>query len=231
MEDKSAAVWTSELELRLIGAYKDQAANAKHIASGAKNLRKAGWTAVLGAFTGTSVTSTAQLQSKWRCLKNDWADYSFLQNLSVYGSGLSDERWSELDASRGKLKLSRFREKEFVHWEAMSAVIGDTMATGENIASFSSLGSAVDDSSDAEDIEHGDLSAARKRAKILHQLKKNRKRKVNTEDQDRTKEARLKALVDISNSLGRLVQLYAVKHNLENPVLATARQDDDVHEL
>ncbi|KAH9096882.1 hypothetical protein LEN26_017223 [Aphanomyces euteiches] len=207
MEGKSAAVtWTAELELRLIGAYKDQAANAKHIASGGKNLRKAGWTAVLGAFTGTSVTTTAQLQAKWRRLKNDWADCSFLQNLSGYGSGLSDERWSELDASRGKLKLSRFREKEFVHWEAMSSVIGDTMATGENIASVSSLSSAVDDSSDAEDMEHGDLSAAQKRAKVLHQLKKNRKRKANAEDPDRTKEARLKALVDISNSLGRLVQ-------------------------
>ncbi|CAK4831234.1 unnamed protein product [Aphanomyces euteiches] len=173
--------------------------------SGGKNLRMAGWNAILVDFKEHGITTAAQLQSKWRRLKADWTDYGFLKNMSGYGEGLTDEKWNELDATKGKLKLSRFKDKPFVHWDTMSAVIGDTMATGL----------CDDDESELSEAQLGVLSAAQKRAKVLYQLKKNRKRKAPQES-DPGRDLRMKTLMDISSSLGNLVKLYATKNDLSS---------------
>ncbi|CAK4135467.1 unnamed protein product [Aphanomyces euteiches] len=165
----------------------------------------AGWNAILVDFKEHGITTAAQLQSKWRRLKADWTDYGFLKNMSGYGEGLTDEKWNELDATKGKLKLSRFKDKPFVHWDTMSAVIGDTMATGL----------CDDDESELSEAQLGVLSAAQKRAKVLYQLKKNRKRKAPQES-DPGRDLRMKTLMDISSSLGNLVKLYATKNDLSS---------------
>ncbi|KAH9123435.1 hypothetical protein AeMF1_005569 [Aphanomyces euteiches] len=210
---------------QLIASYTRQARNPRYVASGGKNLRMAGWNAILVDFKEHGIITAAQLQSKWRRLKADWTDYGFLKNMSGYGEGLTDEKWNELDATKGKLKLSRFKDKPFVHWDTMSAVIGDTMASSELISSLdeslananevSSAGLCDDDESELSEAQLGDLSAAQKRAKVLYQLKKNRKRKAPQES-DPARDLRMKTLMDIPSSLGNLVKLYAAKNDLSS---------------
>ncbi|CAK4642534.1 hypothetical protein LEN26_012616 [Aphanomyces euteiches] len=111
MEGKSLAMWTPDMEVRLIEAYTRQAASTKHVASGGKNLHVGGWNAVLGDLRSLGISSIGQLQSKWRRLMADWIDYGCLIGLSGYGDGFSDDKWAELDAPRSKInKLSRFRD-------------------------------------------------------------------------------------------------------------------------
>ncbi|KAG9410020.1 hypothetical protein AC1031_018051 [Aphanomyces cochlioides] len=115
----------------------------------------------------------------------------------------------------------------------MSSVIGDLMANGDLIAAVDEYVTSNDDSISETPIESaseqeaelqvGDLSAAQKRAKILHHLKKNRNRQASREE-DLAQETRLKALVDISTSLGNLVKLYAAKYHLES-VLEDEKSD------
>ncbi|CAK4257989.1 unnamed protein product [Aphanomyces euteiches] len=145
--------------------------------SGGKNLRMAGWNAILVDFKEHGITTAAQLQSKWRRLKADWTDYGFLKNMSGYGEGLTDEKWNELDATKAGL--------------------------------------CDDDESELSEAQLGVLSAAQKRAKVLYQLKKNRKRKAPQES-DPGRDLRMKTLMDISSSLGNLVKLYATKNDLSS---------------
>ncbi|KAG9405379.1 hypothetical protein AC1031_004487 [Aphanomyces cochlioides] len=182
MEGKSSAMWTPDMEVRLIESYTRQTASTKHVASG-------------GDLRSHGISSIGQLQSKWRRLKADWIDYGYLIGLSGYGDGFSDDKWAEHDAPRSKInKLSRFRDKPFAHWDAISAVIGDSMANGEYITPLSETISVCEHSTDTlaqsesinetNDLSFGDLTAAAKRARILHQLKANIKRKVMKEDVD-----------------------------------------------
>ncbi|KAG9414867.1 hypothetical protein AC1031_008281 [Aphanomyces cochlioides] len=214
MDEKVALFWTLTLELKLLASYKKVSKNTKLVASGGKNLQLAGWRQVLNDFSGSGVTSIDQLHSTWRRLKVDWADYKYLVNLSGFGDEWDSEKWSELDKNRGKLKLSRFRDKPFLHYDVMSDIVGDCMATGGNI---------IATENDETDVMHGNLSASQKRAKVLDQLKRNRKRKQVQQNED-SKDIRLKALVNISNSLDSLVKLYAAKNNLS---LGQALQSDD----
>ncbi|KAG9403188.1 hypothetical protein AC1031_006741 [Aphanomyces cochlioides] len=169
MEEKAVALWSTDMELSLIASYTRHARNKKFVASGGKNLRQAGWKAVLADLDDDRITTAGQLQSKWRRLKADWNDY-------------------ELDATRGKIKLSRFRAKPYLHCDAMSAVIGDSMANGENILPLSQClshddenltgeSTQLDDIDDLGSYAGGDITAAQKRATVLNHLKKNRKRK------------------------------------------------------
>ncbi|CAK4696831.1 unnamed protein product [Aphanomyces euteiches] len=112
----------------------------------------------------------------------------------------------------------------------MSDIVGDCMATGENILSVSDVLQSdlpnVDSSAtenEESDAMHGNLSASQKRAKVLDQLKSNRKRKQVQQNED-SKDIRLKALVNISNSLDSLVKLYAAINNLS---LGQALQSED----
>ncbi|RHY47826.1 hypothetical protein DYB38_010268 [Aphanomyces astaci] len=231
MHDKAIAVWTVDSELRLISAFQQQATKPKHVAAGGKNLREPGWQCVLEALQPFGFYSTGQLQSKWRRMKCDFADYVFLLNLSGFGDGFSDDKWVELDAGRPKSKLSRFKDKPYQHWEAMSSVIGDSMARGDNIVSASGIVQGMSTAEDVVgavvkrgvarsssvvecgdvDLDQGNLSAAQKRATILHQLKKNRKRGQQSQDTNE----RFKVIQRLSDSVADLVRLYAMKNGLE----------------
>ncbi|ETV74609.1 hypothetical protein H257_10746 [Aphanomyces astaci] len=164
-------------------------------------------------------------------MKGDFADYEFLLNFSGFGDGFSDDKWGEFDTGRPKSKLSRFKDKPYQHWEAMSSVIGDSMAGGDNIVSASGIVQgmstaedvvgAVVERGDARslsvvecrdvDLDHGNLTAAQKRATILHQLKKNRKRGQQSQDTNE----RFKEIQRLSDSVADLVRLYAMKNGLE----------------
>ncbi len=118
------------METKFIALFKNVSYQARLVASGGKNLRAAGWRKVLEELNkARNITTIEQLQSKWRRLKSDWVDYYFLCNLSGFGDGLDDDKWKELDARPGKLKLSRFRFAPFVHFDDMSILIGDSANT------------------------------------------------------------------------------------------------------
>ncbi|KAF0699791.1 Aste57867_9672 [Aphanomyces stellatus] len=139
--------------------------------------------------------------------------HSFLVNLSGFGDGFDDSKWEELDANRGKVKLARFKDKAFIHWDALSAVIGDTITTGENVSLVSILIDVEPPSPppplldpyypQAGSGQPCDLPVAERRAKALSQLKKNRKRRWD-DSADAGKNARLKAMIDMSTSLQQI---------------------------
>lgn len=127
--------WTKEKEEDLINEYVRAAAQSRNVASGGKNLRKAGWTLVKNAMLAKYPTDgfeAAQLAGKWKRLKGDWSDYHFLINLSGFGEDFGDQKWDELDSGRapGASKLSRFKNVPFAHYEKMFPLLNNTMATG-----------------------------------------------------------------------------------------------------
>ncbi|KAH9131561.1 hypothetical protein LEN26_007651 [Aphanomyces euteiches] len=158
MSEKSIAVWTMDMELCLIEAFK-----------------------------------------------------KYVTNLSGFGDGFTDDKWAELDATRSKIKLARFRDRPFAHYEAMSAILGDTIATGVDTANTTSDALL----SSSTDLEHGNLSAAQKRANVLHRLKMNKKKK-RDESRNYESKKRLKVIQQLSNSVSDLLKLYAIKNGLEH---------------
>ena len=63
-----------------------------------------------------STYETKFVESKWKRLRTDYSDYDFLINVSGFGrnehdNGPSEDKWNELDESRGpsQLKKSRFK--------------------------------------------------------------------------------------------------------------------------
>ncbi|CAK4362399.1 unnamed protein product [Aphanomyces euteiches] len=209
MTDKSSASWSDELEIELIVAYKQAIRNPRFVCSGGKNLRSAGLSKVLEDLKEQgAIENAGQLQSKWRRLKTEWLDYNYLVQLSGFGDGFSDEKWEELDRGPRKLKLSRFRDKPFVHYDAMSNIIGDSMATGEDITSVDDI---LQSKSGSNALNVGDLDDAAKRAKILYNLKKNRKRKQD-DSLAKSQSTRDKHIASMNWNLRMLTTLYAAKN-------------------
>ncbi|KAG9410990.1 hypothetical protein AC1031_019021 [Aphanomyces cochlioides] len=220
MSEKSVAVWTTSMEMQLLSAFQKYAAMPKYVAAGGKNLRESGWQCVLKEMQDLGIDKTSQLESKWRRMKIDFSDLTFLMNLSGFGEGFSNDKWEELDQSRGKIKFSRFKDKPFLHYEAMASIIGDTMATGENIrpvaAASNDEETELQQPTTSQNLDHGDLTAAERRAKVLHQLKQNKKKK-RDEAQNLASNKRLKIMEKLTNSVADLVKLYAMKNGLEPP--------------
>ncbi|KAH9113204.1 hypothetical protein LEN26_013182 [Aphanomyces euteiches] len=196
MIDKSSASWSDELEIELIVAYKQAIRNPRFVCSGGKNHRSAGWSKVLEDLKGQGAIENA--------------DYNYLVQLSGFGDGFSDEKWEELDRGPRKLKLSRFRDKPFVHYDAMSNIIGDSMATGEDITSVDDV---LQSKSGSNALNVGDLDDAAKRAKILYNLKKNRKRKQD-DSLAKSQSTRDKHIASMNWNLRMLPTLYAAKNGL-----------------
>ncbi|KDO21724.1 hypothetical protein SPRG_13140 [Saprolegnia parasitica CBS 223.65] len=225
------ANWTRALEVALVEAFCKIAKSPQYLVAGGKNLKATGWAIVVKDLTPKEATiaTAQQCVTKWKRLKTDYTDYHFLINLAGYEAGFDDAKWAELDKGRPN-KLSRFRNEPFHHYDAMAVALGDTMATGDELGTREDvLGAADPDSSglegddggdassesseEASDVEPSDqLSQARKRAKVLHELTKN-KRKKTKEDvaSKRMKKEVVEALKGINTSLGRLVELYAAR--------------------
>ncbi|CAK4101364.1 unnamed protein product [Aphanomyces euteiches] len=126
----------------------------------------------------------------------------------------------------------------------MSAILGDTIATGEYIRPIESVlhdinaSEGVDTAnttsdallSSSTDLEHGNLSAAQKRANVLHRLKMNKKKK-RDESRNYESKKRLKVIQQLSNSVSDLLKLYAIKNGLEhalsNHVLEVCDNESD----
>ncbi|KAG9398476.1 hypothetical protein AC1031_012488 [Aphanomyces cochlioides] len=111
-------------------------------AGGGKGLRAEGWNHVLNMMrtNGSTFTSKDQLVNKWKRLKTEYQDYHFLITRSGYGDGFSDDQWEALDVGRSaKKKLSRFKDLPFLHYDAISVVLGDAMATKKKLSRFKDL--------------------------------------------------------------------------------------------
>ncbi len=96
------ANWTRVIESEFIAAVNDATKNPRFVASGGKNLRGAGWQCVLTVMSPKepTISTTAQLTSKWKRMKTDYIDYHFLIGLSGYGAGFENAKWDELDEGR-----------------------------------------------------------------------------------------------------------------------------------
>ncbi|KAG9404558.1 hypothetical protein AC1031_004761 [Aphanomyces cochlioides] len=228
-----SAAWTRGLEVEFISALCDATKNPRFVASTGKNLRAAGWQSVLAKMVQkeASIKTVEQLKSKWKRLKADYADYHFLVGLFGFGAGFDGAKWQELDACRNATsRLSRFRNDPYIHYDIMAMTLGDTMATREGLSTLSDVLEATDDKEMNDDDDEtilntsleadkpiDDLSRAQKRAKILHELKKNRKRK-NTQEDNEIKQARrdaVDAIQGIHQALNRLVEAYVEKSRSE----------------
>ena len=233
----NSAAWTPILVESFIRKVGEAATRARYVAAGGKNLKAIGWNWVLNELEGSgNLVNITQLQTKWKRLKTDYSDYDFLKGLSGFGDGFEDAKWAELDERPGKLKLSRFRNNPFTYYELFGAVVGDTMATGVNIQGINDIAqeflptlannddeqSSQESQSDitSDESSQGDLSAAEKRAKILHQLKKNRKRRSleQNDEANKIRQASYDTMTGIKSSLDMLVRIYAAKNNLSDMI-------------
>lgn len=149
-----------------------------------------------------------------------------------------------------KNSLTRFRGKPFIHHEAMAVILGDAMATGEALGALDAIllnegpdtpatqldataegavptSAAVDGAEDVvSDVEpttagaDGSMDKASRRAALLYRLKKNRKRKITSQD-DAVRELQVEAtaaIKSISASLSSLVDLMAARaHPVAGP--------------
>lgn len=135
---------------------------------------------------------------------------------------------------KSKSKLSRFKDKDYEHYDSISLVIGDSMATGDDIQGIASVlvtssaldgeaaaQEAADDAGASEPDDVDDVPAtvtansAAKRAQVLDRLKRNRKRKSlqHQDDLKRYREQSAKSLSGIEDSLRLLASVYAAKHS------------------
>ncbi|KAG9405575.1 hypothetical protein AC1031_003478 [Aphanomyces cochlioides] len=189
-----SASWTRGLEAAFVSAVSDATKNPRFVASTGKNLRAAGWNSVLAQVSPKepSIKTIDQLKSKWKRLKADYTDYHFLVGLSGFGDGFDDEKWRELDAGRNEENDGTIDEND------------DNESVLDNVRQV--------------DRSVGDFARAQKRAKILYDLKKNRKRKISEEEKE-VKQARrdiADAIQGIHKALNRLVDAYVEKRGNEH---------------
>ncbi|OQR80713.1 hypothetical protein ACHHYP_17281 [Achlya hypogyna] len=135
-----------------------------------------------------TVTTTDQHMSKWKRLKTEYSDYSYLLGLSGYGSGFDNAN-----------QLARFRNNPFAHYDAMAIALGETMATGGDLGPFDDILSSVitaslvrNELSDYITNSHGDETTGEYEAqvdgeltpsgKVLYDLKRNNKRKKTSKE-------------------------------------------------
>ncbi|KAH9124337.1 hypothetical protein LEN26_002973 [Aphanomyces euteiches] len=194
-----SAKWTDELGAEFSSLYTEVAAKPDCIASGGKQLKSKGWSEILVRLAGKgNLKTTTQLQSRWKRLKEDYTDYKWLM-LKFSGDGLvglSNEAWAELDENPRNLPMSRFRDRPFRHYDIISDIVGDTMASGESIGGVPSscttpalLQLTEDETIEAQrevPIESSSdsmtLIAAQKRKKLINECMKTKRQRKEEEN-------------------------------------------------
>ncbi|CAK4662519.1 unnamed protein product [Aphanomyces euteiches] len=244
----ASARWSAQLDNDFLRIYACAAAKPHYAASGGKSLKAAGWQWVLRTMNEEGVSGnvrdTEQLKNRWRRLKEDYSDFHWLCTQHSGGGrvGMSDEQWTELDKRGKKHKMSRFRHEDFAHYEAMQAIVGDTLATGEficgsndlqvnsSVVNVSPSSQVVTDVIDNEammpNTNAAPLSAAQRRVQMINEaMKKNRKRKI-VDDQVKLEIKRQNAasLSDLAKSVTLMAQVFASKYNVQS---ANSSDTDD----
>lgn len=191
-------------------------------------------------------------------MKNDYADYRKIVQSSGYipGSDFPQSTWDELDRGvASNRRPSRYRYKPFPHYDAIDAIAGDAIATGDCISTSALSDDDVlvsdcpsDPAVAAQLPQEGDKDASgiqsdsdetgqplrraakRRAAKIQKAMKLKKQKRVDKEEAFRN--AQLEQLTKVATSMEQFVYGWFMKNNLSQHVrrpatLATSDSDSD----
>ncbi|KAG9398788.1 hypothetical protein AC1031_014106 [Aphanomyces cochlioides] len=230
----SSAIWSKQIDEEFLRHYQVVAAKPHMVASGGKSLKATGWNAILYKMKNIgNITSTEQLKTRWRRMKEEYSDYHWLMTQHSGGGrvGITSEQGEELDQRNKKHKLSRFRYNDFPYYSILQRILGDTIATGSEggEAQETLNGSEIHDEvevranlSSSED-GHDDMNApsvlttAKKRAKLINDaMKASKKRRILENDEKmKLRKQNVESIKSIAQSISSLVQIIAAKNNVQ----------------
>ncbi|RHY26828.1 hypothetical protein DYB25_013739 [Aphanomyces astaci] len=218
-----SAKWTDKLDAEFVVLYAEAAAKSVYVASGGKQLKSKGWSDLIVRLGGRgNITNASQLQSRWKRLKEDYVDYKWLM-LKFSGDGLvgvSEDSWGELDKHPRSMPLSRFRERPFLHYDAIAEIVGDAMAIGEYIRGIPTAGAEMA-ASGVFDMSEPDVlsfSVAQKRRKLINDSMKQKRIERDEESAASLaiKQKNSDTLASMCATMQMMTKILAAKNNLQH---------------
>ncbi|ETV68516.1 hypothetical protein H257_15514 [Aphanomyces astaci] len=186
-----SAKWTDELDAEFVVLYAEAAAKSVYVASGGKQLKSKGLSDLIVRL--------------------------------VFGDGLvgvSEDTWGELDKHPRSMPLSRFRERPFLHYDAIAEIVGDAMAIGEYIRGIPTAGAEMA-ASGVFDMSEPDVlsfSAAQKRRKLINDSMKQKRIERDEESAASLaiKQKNSDTLASMCATMQMITKILAAKNNLQH---------------